>query len=202
MPGFYADGEYDLAGFIIGIVDRSRVIDGGSIRPGDVLIGLSSSGLHTNGYSLARRIVFDTLGLRVDTRVDEFGGAVGEELLKPHRSYLHVIEPLLDTRLIKGMAHITGGGLTDNMPRILPEGTAVEIERASWDVPPVFAFLQRHGRVPADDMYRTFNMGIGLVIVCGADAVTQVRRRLAERGEPKARIIGRVVEGDGKVNYI
>ncbi|MFL6278662.1 MAG: phosphoribosylformylglycinamidine cyclo-ligase, partial [Vicinamibacterales bacterium] len=158
MPGFYADGEYDVAGFIVGAVGRDRLIDGRSIRPGDALIGLPSSGLHTNGYSLARRIAFDVARLTVDSHIPQLGVTIGEALLEPHRSYLPVIKPVLSSGLIKGMAHITGGGITDNLPRILPEGTSAAIDRSSWDVPPIFQWLQRAGDVPDDDMLRTFNM--------------------------------------------
>jgi phosphoribosylformylglycinamidine cyclo-ligase len=161
MPGFYADGEYDVAGFIVGVVAREQLIDGRTIVPGDVLIGVPSSGLHTNGYSLARRIVFDVAGLRVGSHVAELGTTVGAALLEPHRSYLPLIRPLLSSKIIKGMAHITGGGITDNLPRILPPDTAAVIDRAAWDVPVVFRWLQRIGTVPDDDMLRTFNMGSG-----------------------------------------
>jgi phosphoribosylformylglycinamidine cyclo-ligase len=139
MPGFYADGEYDVAGFIVGAVRRDRLIDGKSIRPGDVLIGLASSGLHTNGYSLARRIAFESAGLKPGTFVDELGTSIGEALLTPHRSYLPIVRPLLDGGRIKGMAHITGGGITENLPRILPDGTHAQIDRRAWTIPPVFA---------------------------------------------------------------
>ena len=202
MPGFYAAGEYDLAGFIVGIVDRGRLIDGSGITPGDCLIGLPSAGLHTNGFSLARRIVFDTLGLRVDTPVDELGSRVGDELLRPHRSYLRPVTRLLESTpgLVKGLAHITGGGLTDNVPRVLPPGTAARIVR-DWQVPPVFGFLQRAGSVPEDEMYRTFNMGIGMVVVVAPGSVAAARALLAEAGEPGAVPIGTVVEGDRQVVY-
>ena len=202
MPGFYAAGEYDLAGFIVGIVDRGRLIDGSAIAPGDCLIGLPSSGLHTNGFSLARRIVFDTLGLRVDTPVDELGSRVGDELLRPHRSYLRAITRLLESSpgLVKGLAHITGGGLTDNVPRVLPPGTAARIVR-DWQAPPVFGFLQREGNVPEDEMYRTFNMGIGMVVVVAPGSSAAARALLAEAGEPGAVPIGTVVEGDRQVVY-
>ena len=143
MPGFYAAGEYDLAGFIVGAVDGALLVDGRSIAVGDVLVGLPSSGLHTNGYSLARRIVFDHLQLGVDAHVDALGGTVGEVLLTPHRSYLHAVYPLVAKGAVKGIAHITGGGLTDNLPRILPSGTAAHIRRSSWTVPPIFDWLQR-----------------------------------------------------------
>ena len=202
MPGFYAAGEYDLAGFIVGIVDRGRLIDGSGIAPGDCLIGLPSAGLHTNGFSLARRIVFDTLGLRVDTPVDELGSRVGDELLRPHRSYLRPVTRLLESTpgLVKGLAHITGGGLTDNVPRVLPPGTAARIVR-DWQVPPVFGFLQRAGSVPEDEMYRTFNMGIGMVVAVAPGSVAAARALLAEAGEPGAVPIGTVVEGDRQVVY-
>src|SRR6476660_1869523 len=157
MPGFYKDGEYDVAGFIVGIVSRDRLIDGRTIRPGDALVGVPSSGLHTNGYSLARRIAFEIAGLRVDSFVPDLGRTIGAALLEPHRSYLPVIKPLLASGVIKGMAHITGGGITDNLPRILPEGTAAVINRRAWKVPPIFEWLQRTGSVPDDDMLRTFN---------------------------------------------
>src|SRR5215218_1282748 len=143
MPGFYADGEYDVAGFIVGIVDRARLIDGRGIRPGDRLIGIPSSGLHTNGYSLARRIAFEVAGLAADDFVSELGGTIGDALLVPHRSYLKLIQPLGGGGLIKGMAHITGGGITDNLPRILPEGTRALVDRRSWRVPRIFDWLQQ-----------------------------------------------------------
>ena len=203
MPGFYAAGEYDLAGFIVGLVARDRLIDGSRIRPGDLLLGLPSSGLHTNGYSLARRIVFDTLQLSVDARVEELGATVGEELLRPHRSYMQPVRRLLTSGgpLVKGLAHITGGGLTDNLPRVLPAGTAGRVNRGSWRVPPVFGFLQREGRVPEEDMYRTFNMGIGMVAVLAPDALAAAEAALAEAGETGTAVIGEIIEGDGRVVY-
>ena len=203
MPGFYQDGEYDLAGFIVGIVDRERVIDGGGIRPGDRLLGLPSSGLHTNGFSLARRIVFETLNLRVDSVVDELGARIGDELLRSHRSYLRPVSRLLEAApgLVKGLAHITGGGLTGNLPRVLPPGTGAQVVRG-WRAPPVFEFLRRAGGVPEDEMYRTFNMGIGMVVVVAPESLAAARALLAEAGEPGAPPIGRVVEGNGQVAYI
>jgi phosphoribosylformylglycinamidine cyclo-ligase len=202
MPGFYADGEYDLAGFIVGAVARERLIDGRAITAGDVLIGLPSSGLHTNGYSLARRIVFDVAALQVDSHVAELGTTAGAALLEPHRSYLPIVRPLLSSGLIKGMAHITGGGITDNLPRILPPGTAAVIERDRWDVPAVFRWLQRTGNVPDDDMFRTFNMGIGLIVACANQAADRIVAALADAGEPDARRIGRVVQGGSGVRYV
>jgi phosphoribosylformylglycinamidine cyclo-ligase len=198
MPGMYADGEYDLAGFIVGVVERERIIDGRTIAPGDVLIGVPSAGLHTNGYSLARRIAFEVLRLQVDTHVDELGETVGEALLAPHRSYLPVIQPVLDSGRIKGMAHITGGGISDNLPRVLPAGTAAAVNRQTWDVPPLFRWLQRAGNVPLDDMLRTFNMGIGLILVAASQDADALVRELAAS---EARVIGEVVPGAGLVTY-
>jgi phosphoribosylformylglycinamidine cyclo-ligase len=193
MPGFYADGEYDVAGFIVGIVERSRIIDGRSIAAGDRLIALPSSGLHTNGYSLARRIVFDQLRLSVRDVVPELGTSVGEALLAPHRSYLPVIRPLLGRGVLKGMAHITGGGLTDNLPRVLPDGTEALVRPGAWDVPAVFTWLQTAGNVPREDMLRTFNMGVGLVLVVAAGDADHVVADLRANGEPGARVIGEIV---------
>ena len=203
MPGFYAAGEYDLAGFIVGLVARDRLIDGSGIRPGDLLLGLPSSGLHTNGYSLARRIVFDTLQLSVDARVEELGATVGDELLRPHRSYMRPVRRLMASGdpLVKGLAHITGGGLTDNLPRVLPAGTAARVNRGSWRVPPVFGFLQREGGVPEEDMYRTFNMGIGMVAVVAPDALPAAEAALGESGETRTAVIGEIIEGDDRVVY-
>jgi phosphoribosylformylglycinamidine cyclo-ligase len=197
MPGFYADGEYDVAGFIVGAVDREHLIDGRTVRSGDVLIGLPSSGLHTNGYSLARRIAFDVAGLDVNDEVPELGTTIGDALLRPHRSYLPVIRPLLGTGLVRGMAHITGGGITDNLPRVLPEGRGAVIDRKSWQVPALFQWLQRQGGVPDEDMRRTFNMGVGLIVICGPDAADAVIDVLAGAGERDAVRIGEVQEGAG-----
>jgi phosphoribosylformylglycinamidine cyclo-ligase len=196
MPGFYGDGEYDLAGFIVGVVDRERVVSGRSITAGDVLVGVPSSGLHTNGYSLARRIVFERLGLGVDAYVPELGRTAGEALLEPHRSYLPLVRPLLGGGRIKGMAHITGGGITENLPRILPHGTAAVVDVASWQVPALFRWLQEAGRVPFDDMMRTFNMGIGLVIVTARERSEALIEELAARGGRESRVIGEIVPGE------
>jgi phosphoribosylformylglycinamidine cyclo-ligase len=201
MPGFYADGEYDVAGFIVGAVARTRVIDGRRIATGDVLIGLPSSGLHTNGYSLARRIAFEVAGLRIDSRVPELGATIGEVLLVPHRSYLPVIRPLLGGGVIKGMAHITGGGITDNLPRILPHGTGAVIRRASWTVPAIFRWLADTGRVADDEMLRAFNMGIGLIVACSAPDADGLLDRFRARCDPAATVIGEIRPGDGTVVY-
>ena len=202
MPGFYEKGEYDLAGFIVGVVEREKIVDGRDIRPGDQLVGISSSGLHTNGYSLARRIVFDELHLDIGSAVPELGATVGETLLRTHRSYLRLVEPLLEESLIGGLAHITGGGITDNLPRILPAGTSARIDRRAWKVPPVFCFLVRAGKVPIEDAYRTFNMGIGLIAACRPLALSRVIERLRQGGEPEPKVIGEIVEGDGEVTYV
>ena len=171
MPGFYADGEYDLAGFIVGVVARERVVQGRDIQAGDALIALASSGLHTNGYSLARRIVFEVLRLDVGSHVEELGQTVGEALLVPHRSYLTAVLPALDRGWIKGMAHITGGGIVENLPRTLPPGRSFSLDRRSWTVPPIFRWLQRAGEIDEAEMMRTFNMGVGLILVCAARAI-------------------------------
>ncbi|CAN5728291.1 phosphoribosylformylglycinamidine cyclo-ligase [soil metagenome] len=201
MPGFYADGEYDVAGFIVGAVPRARLIDGKAIAPGDLLIGVPSSGLHTNGYSLARRIAFEAAGLRHDGLVPELGTSVGEALMVPHRSYLSLIRPLLPESLIKGMAHITGGGITDNLPRILPSAMHASIDRGAWSVPAFFHWLQSQGAVPVDDMYRTFNMGIGLIIACASSDAQRVMESLSQGGETNAVLIGEVRAGGQGVHY-
>jgi len=203
MPGFYAEGEYDLAGFIVGVVDRERLISGRHILVGDVLVGVPSSGLHTNGFSLARSIVFDRLGFTVDTRVPELGRTVGEALMEPHRSYLRFVRPLLDGGRIKGMAHITGGGITENLPRVLPHGTSAVVDASAWEIPPIFKWLQRNGQVPIDEMMRTFNMGIGLVIVTARDKAEALLEELAARGGRDSRVIGEIVPGEPpSVSYV
>ena len=201
MPGFYADGEYDVAGFIVGIVDRMRVLDGSAIAPGDLLVGLPSAGLHTNGYSLARKVAFERAGLHVGARVEELGGTIGDVLLAEHRSYLPSLRAALDARLVKGLAHITGGGLTDNLPRILPAGTAASIRVGSWPALPIFPWIQRHGGIADEEMYRAFNMGIGMVCVAAPDRLEALLASLAAAGEKPHRI-GEIVSGDRKVLYV
>ena len=196
MPGFYGDGEYDLAGFVVGVADKEKLINGRTIAVGDVLVGVPSSGLHTNGYSLARRIAFDQLGLTVDRHIPELGRTLGEAFLEPHRAYLPLVRPLLDGGRIKGLAHITGGGITDNLPRVLPHGTAAVVDVSSWEVPPIFTWLRQNGRVPADDMMRTFNMGLGLIIVTARDKAEQLIDELAARGGRDSRVIGEIVPGE------
>jgi len=201
MPGFYAPGEYDMAGFIVGVVERDRVITGERLAPGDALLGLRSTGLHTNGYSLARAIVFEQLGLRADSPVQELGCTIGEELLRVHRSYLPVVEPLLEAGLVKGLAHITGGGITENLPRILPAGTSALVDKSAWAPNAVFRYLQRVGGVPEDDMYRAFNMGIGMIVACAADDADRVTVMLQSAGETRVHRVGRIVEGEPGVVY-
>src|ERR1700685_2855888 len=169
MPGLYHDGEYDLAGFSVGVVEKKRLITGASIKPGDVLLGLPSTGLHTNGYSLARKLLFEIAGHDVETRMDELGTTLAQELLKLHRSYLAPLRALDDKKILKGAAHITGGGITDNIPRILPKGLGVRIDVGSWPVLPVFELLRKIGDIPEADWRRTFNLGIGIIFVVSPD---------------------------------
>jgi phosphoribosylformylglycinamidine cyclo-ligase len=200
MPGFYSDGEYDIAGFIVGLVDRPRIIDGKGIHAGDVLIGLPSAGLHTNGYSLARAVFFEQCGWTADTVRPELGCSVGDALLTEHRSYLQAVTPLLDARLVKGMAHITGGGITENLPRMFPPGVGAEIDTGSWHVPPLFRLLQSRGGIATDEMFRAFNMGIGLVIVCAEEHREEACALLARQGEAPI-LAGDIVAGEKSVRY-
>ena len=201
MPGFYADGEYDIAGFIVGVVDRPKVIDGSRITEGDVVIGLPSLGLHTNGYSLARKLLLDVEGLQVDSHVSELGCTVGEELLKPHKNYYPALSRLIERQgIIKGLAHITGGGLVENIPRILPSNVDVLLKQGSWPVLPVFELMQRIGNVPREDMLRTFNLGIGMVVVTGQQYAGMAKDHFEQLREPYY-VIGRVVDGDGRVRF-
>ena len=201
MPGFYAEGEYDVAGFVLGIVDRDRLIDGSRIRPGDLLIALPSAGLHTNGYSLARKIVFEVEHLRPDDRVEELGATVGETLLAEHRCYLNALRGPAESGLVRGLAHITGGGIVDNLPRVLPEGTAARIERGRWPVPPIFPYLERAGGVASAEMDRTFNMGVGMIVVVGASDVEALEGELDRVGEEHHRI-GEIIDGGREVTYV
>ncbi|HVR42893.1 MAG TPA: phosphoribosylformylglycinamidine cyclo-ligase [Thermoanaerobaculia bacterium] len=200
MPGFYQPGEYDVAGFIVGVVDEKHLIDGRSVREGDILIGLSSAGLHTNGYSLARKILFEQLGHDVQTILPEIGGKVGEVLLAPHLSYLRPLGPLVEEGALHAMAHVTGGGLTDNVPRVLPDGLDALVKLGSWEVLPIFRYLREKGRVDVDEMLRVFNMGIGMVLIVGPEQVELVVRRL-ETACQKYYFIGNVVKGRRRVVY-
>jgi phosphoribosylformylglycinamidine cyclo-ligase len=202
MPGFYQPGDYELVGFIVGLADRAKVLTGARVADGDILLGLPSAGLHTNGYSLARRILFDQLGLRLK---DRFPGSssklkVGEWLLAPHLSYLAALSPLLADPGLHALAHITGGGLTDNLPRVLPEGLSAEIRLGSWEIPEPYHLLQEKGDIELEEMFRVFNMGIGMVAVVAPDAVAELSRRLVGGGQ-RALPIGRVVAGPGGVVY-
>ncbi len=210
MPGFYADGEYDLAGTIVGAVTRSNIITGESIEPGDVLLGIPSNGLHTNGYSLARKLLFEVAGYGAESYVNELKDKAGAALMRTHRSYLGIIKKLISAGpatpdnpagLVRGMAHITGGGITENLPRILPRGLDAHVDIASWEVPPLFQHLQHLGNVTEDEMYRTFNMGIGLIAVIPAEQVKKVKAIL-NRANERHCIIGRIVtRGTRKVIY-
>lgn len=191
MPGFYADGEYDIAGFTVGVVERDAIIDGSTISAGNSLIGIASSGLHSNGYSLARTLVFDRLGLSVDSLFPGTGRTVAEELLVPTRIYVRSVLELLNNFTIKGIAHITGGGLLENIPRVLPNGCSAAIRSGSWDTPAVFDVLRDAGNVARDEMYRTFNMGIGLVLVVAEQDAEQIICSLTDLGE-KAWHIGTI----------
>jgi len=194
MPDFYPAGEYDLAGFIVGIVDKVKVIDGKSIKPGDVVLGLPSTGLQTNGYSLARKLFFEVGGYKVDSYVDELGMTVGEALLATHSSFLPQLGPLLDSGMVKGLAHITGGGFLENIPRILPDGVSVEIKCGSWPEPPIFGLMQKLGNVSESEMFRTFNMGIGMIIVCSQFDAEPLAHEISHGYD-----IGKVVAGSKSV---
>ncbi len=198
MPGFYTDGEYDLAGFIVGIVERDKVVNGSEIAPGDVILGLPSNGLHTNGYSLARKLLFEIGGNKVDTKLEETGETIAETLLKPHRSYYKSLSVLIDQKKIKGLAHITGGGFLDNIPRILPENVAVEINRGTWEELPIFGVMQKLGNVEDNEMFRAFNMGIGMIVICSLEEVSSIKSHLTEIDE-KCFEIGRIVAGNKEV---
>ena len=202
MPGFYQPGDYELVGFIVGIADRANVLTGARVADGDVLLGLPSTGMHTNGYSLARRILFEQLGLKLNDRLPGSSSKlrVGEWLLAPHRSYLAPLAPLLAEPGLHALAHITGGGLTDNLPRVLPEGLAAEIRLGSWEIPEPFRILQEKGDVELEEMFRVFNMGIGMVAVVAPDAVADLSRRFAA-ADQRALPIGRVVAGPKGVVY-
>jgi phosphoribosylformylglycinamidine cyclo-ligase len=201
LPGMYREGEYDVVGFIAGAVARDRAVRGSLIQPGDVIIGLASNGLHTNGYSLARKLFFEVAGLPVDQFVPELDRTIGEELMRIHRCYSPAILPLLEDTEIRGMAHVTGGGLPDNLVRCLPEGCRAVVERGSWHVPAIFELIQDLGRVPDEDMYHTFNMGVGFVLVVPEAAGDQVASRLSAGGETAYRI-GRIEKGERGVIII
>jgi len=203
MPGMYADGEYDLAGSIVGAVEKNKIVTGAKVRAGDALLALASTGLHTNGYSLARKLLFETAKLTPDSHLAETGSILGDELLRVHRSYLKAIQALIQAGTLAGAAHVTGGGITDNLPRVLPKGLAAAIDTSSWQVPPLFEMLRKIGDVPEDDWRRTFNLGVGMIFAVPAAKLSAARRALGKAGE-KPWIIGEIVKqkrGKGKVEY-
>lgn len=204
MPSLYADDDFDMAGFCVGVVEKDQIIDGSTIRPGDVVLGVASSGLHSNGYSLIRKIVFELAGLKIDTHVPELGRTVAEELLEPTRLYARPVRDLLNQlaprEVVHGLAHITGGGLRDNIERILPEQCRVTLDRRTWRVPPVFSWLQGLGDIDTEEMFRTFNMGIGFALLLPREAAETARTLLARQGVD-AWVIGEVTEGARAVEY-
>lgn len=201
MPGFYPENEYDVAGCIVGAVARREILDGNRIRPGDVILGLCSSGLHTNGYSLARKVLLEQHNLNLTEPMAELGRPLGDALLEPHRCYWPIVQPLLKARLLRGIVHITGGGLTDNTPRILPSGCRAEIRLGSWPVLPIFNLIGRLGNVPQDDMLRTFNMGVGLALVVAERDLARVATALKKSRE-RFWTIGCIVKGRPGVRYV
>ncbi len=200
MPGFYPQGEYDLAGFIVGVVEREKIITGKSVEIGDIVLGLPSNGLHTNGYSLARKLLFEVGHYSAETYVNEIKNKVGNELMRTHKSYWPVVKKLMDGECVSALAHITGGGLSENLPRVLPRGTAAIIELGSWPVLPIFEHLQTLGNVPQDEMLRTFNMGLGMLLVVPSKKFKKAQTVLERVGE-KAYTVGRIVKGERKVLY-
>jgi phosphoribosylformylglycinamidine cyclo-ligase len=196
MPSFYSEGEYDLAGFAVGVVDRPKIIDGRSIVPGDTLIGLASTGLHSNGYSLARRILFDLANLNVTSRLPELDQPLGDVLLTPTRIYAKQVLALIQDYPIKGIAHITGGGITENLPRVFPPGVRAQIRRNAWPVLPIFHAIARLGQVEREEMYRVFNMGIGLILVAEDSAAQAIIAQATALGDPASRI-GTIVASTG-----
>lgn len=196
MPDFYTDGEYDIAGFAVGIVDKSKIIDGSNIKEDQVLIGLASSGIHSNGYSLVRKLFFDKLGCDIHDHVEALGKTVGETLITPTKIYVKACNRIVSEYDIHGIVHITGGGFYENIPRILPEGYGVEIKLNSWEIPPIFKYMREAGNISQDEMYATFNMGIGLIMIADENDAPGIIEKLAEAGE-KADVIGKVTKGEG-----
>ena len=201
MPDFYQAGEYDLAGFIVGLTDELKIRESGPVKEGDVLIGLPSSGLHTNGYSLVRRLFFEKEQLKVDTHVDELGRTLGEELLVPHRNYLPLVKELLLSDDLNALAHITGGGITENLARVLPDHLDAEIKRGTWEILPIFSLIRDRGHIQTAEMYRTFNMGVGMILVAAAERAERVQDFLTARNE-RFCLIGEITPGTGIVRYL
>jgi phosphoribosylformylglycinamidine cyclo-ligase len=200
MPGFYPDGEYDLAGFIVGVVERDRIITGKAVEAGDIILGLPSTGLHTNGYSLARKLLFEVANYEPETYVNEIKGKVGNELMLTHRSYWAIIKKLIAAECVSALAHITGGGITENLPRVLPRGVSAIIEYGTWPVQPIFLHMQKLGNVPHEEMMRIFNMGIGMLAIVPSKKFKKAQTVLDRAGE-KYYAVGRIVKGERKVSY-
>ncbi|MEF3310775.1 phosphoribosylformylglycinamidine cyclo-ligase [Paenibacillus sp. GYB004] len=200
MPGMYGEGEYDIAGFTVGIVDKKKIIDGSTIAPGDVILGFASSGVHSNGFSLVRKLLLQDKGYKLQDEVAELGGKLGDTLLAPTKIYVKPILAMLEKVTIKGMAHITGGGFLENIPRVLPEGVNAQIEYGSWPILPIFKLLQESGNVSNNDMFRTFNMGIGMVLIVPAEQADEAIRLAEENGE-KAYRLGTVTPGEQIVTF-
>jgi phosphoribosylformylglycinamidine cyclo-ligase len=201
LPGLYPEGDYDLVGFIVGAVAEGKVPDPAAVRPGDIVLGLPSSGLHTNGYSLARKVFFDVAGWTVERRVPELGRTLGEELMEPHRCYTREVLPLLEAGRVKALAHLTGGGFFENIPRSLPDGIGVEIERGTWPIPPIFRLIQQLGGISDEEMHRVFNMGVGMTLIAAPEQVDAVSAHLRGAGCPPS-VIGRTVPGQRRVTLI
>lgn len=205
MPGFYHDGEYDLAGFAVGVIERNKIIDGKGIGVDDVVIGLKSSGLHSNGFSLVRKVLFEKAKLDVNSKIKAINGTIGDELLKPTKIYVKPIRALLRhyrfKKVVKGMAHITGGGLVENIPRVLPEGCSVRIKKGSWPVPAIFEIIQKRGKIKEDEMYKVLNMGIGMVLIVSKYYAPSIIKKLKQLKEDSF-IIGKVIKGNRKVEIV
>ncbi len=200
MPGFYTGGEYDLAGFIVGVVEREKIITGKNVQIGDVLVGLPSNGLHTNGYSLARKLLFEVAKYSAESYINEIKNKVGNELMRTHKSYWPVLRRLFEADAVTACAHITGGGITENLPRVIPKGMAPQVQMGSWPVQPIFTHLQKLGNIPEAEMMRTFNMGIGMVLVVPPKKFKKVQTVLERAGE-KGYTIGKIIKGEKKVMY-
>ena len=200
MPGFYAPGEYDLAGFIVGVMERASLKKTSAVKPGDLLLALPSTGLHTNGYSLARKLLFGVAHYSPETYVNELKSKVGNELMRVHKSYWPVLKKLVESGAVSALAHITGGGISENLPRVLPKGTAAVVDLGTWPVQPIFGHLQKLGNIAQDEMMRTFNMGIGMILVVPAKRFKKVQTVLERAGE-RGYTIGRIIKGERKVMY-
>jgi phosphoribosylformylglycinamidine cyclo-ligase len=201
MPGFYPDGEYDLAGYIVGVVEKENLLDGSRIGIGDTILALGSSGLHTNGYSLARKVFFDKAGLASDTRLDGLNGTLRDALMAPHRSYLKALQPLIEEKAVHGLVHITGGGFQGNIPRVLPAGVDAVIDRRAWEVPAIFRHIAELGQIERDEMDRAFNMGLGMLVIVEADRAEELGSRLMESGET-VHVVGRIEKGSRTVRLL